>query len=289
MANSRTKNTILNAIGGVAVRIVTLLTMFITRTVFIKVLGMQYAGVSGVFTDVLTMLSFAELGIGQAITYALYKPIATGDERQIAKLMNVYKRIYTVIAIIVLSIGTALIPFLRYIIKEVPDVVEDIRLIYVFYLLSTASSYLLIYKSTFLTAAQKDYIVSRVKVLFTVIKAAVECVLLIVFRNFLIYLGFSVVANLLQNYILAKITEKHYPVIKERNAEKLEPSERKKLINDVRALALYKVSGTVLNGTDSVITSSILGTVYVGILGNYNLISNNVYLFVMQIFNATSA
>lgn len=289
MANSRTKNTILNAIGGVTVRIVTLLTMFITRTVFIKVLGMQYAGVSGVFTDVLTMLSFAELGIGQAITYALYKPIATGDERQIAKLMNVYKRIYTVIAIIVLFIGTALIPFLRYIIKEVPDVVEDIRLIYVFYLLSTASSYLLIYKSTFLTAAQKDYIVSRVKVLFTVIKAAVECVLLIVFRNFLIYLGFSVVANLLQNYILAKITEKHYPVIKEKNAEKLEPSERKKLINDVRALALYKVSGTVLNGTDSVITSSILGTVYVGILGNYNLISNNVYLFVMQIFNATSA
>lgn len=289
MENSRTKNTLLNAVGGVAVRIITLLTMFITRTIFIRVLGMEYAGVSGVFTDVLTMLSFAELGIGQAITYALYRPIATGDEKQIAKLMNVYRRIYMVIAAIVLAVGTALIPFLKYIIKDVPSVKEDIKIIYIFYLLNTASSYLLIYKATFLTAAQKDYVVSKFRAIVSVVKAAIECVLLLVFKNFLIYLAFSVAANLAQNYIVAKVAEKQYPVLKEKSVEKLEPAERKKLFSDVRALALYKVSGTVLNGTDSVITSSMLGTVFVGILGNYNLITNNVYLFVMQLFNATSA
>ncbi len=288
-SNSRTKNTLYNAIGGISVKLITLITTFISRTVFLKVLGIQYAGVSSVFTDVLIILSFAELGIGQAITYALYKPIAEGDSFQIKKLMAVYKRIYTTIAFVVFGVGLCLIPFLHYIIKDVPDIVEDIRLIYVLYLGNTACSYLLIYKSTFLTAAQKDYKVSRIKAVIAVLKSIIECVLLLVFRNFIVYLVFSIMVVILQNFIVAKIAEREYPIIKEKSKERLNIEERRKLVSDVRALALYKVSGTVLNGTDSIITSSIMGTGVVGILGNYNLITNNVYSFVMQIFNATSA
>ncbi len=288
-SNGRTKNTILNAISGIFVKFIGLITAFVSRTIFLKMLGINYAGVSSVFTDILTVLSFAELGIGTAITYALYKPIATNDQSQIGKLMYAYKKIYTTIAIVIFAVGLLLIPFLNIFIKDAPDIKEELWTIYLLYLINTAVSYLLIYKSTFLTAAQKDYLVSKYKILLNVIKTIVECVLLVVFKNFIVFLCTSIVFSFLQNFIIAKVAEHSYPILKVKNTEKLTKEEKGKLINDTRALALYKVSGTVLNGTDSLVTSSILGTGFAGILGNYNLIINQVSSFLLQIFSATSA
>lgn len=289
MPNSRTKNTFLNSLAGIAVKVITIFTAFITRTVFIKTLGIQYAGVSGVFTDVLTVLSFAEMGIGSAIVYALYKPIAENDERQISKLMNAYKKIYSIIAFVILCLGMALIPFLGYIIRDVPDIAEDIRLIYVLYLVNTASSYSLIYKSSFLTAAQKDYLVSRSKIYMSLAKAIAECAILLLTHNFILYLLISIITQLTQNIYVAKVAEREYPVLKKKTQDSLSNKEKEKLFKDVKALFMYKVSGTVLNGTDSLVISSFVGTSFVGILGNYNLIVNQIYSFVMQIFTATAA
>lgn len=289
MKESRTKYTFLNSITGMIVKIVTIVVAFVTRTVFIKTLGIQYAGVSGVFSNVLTVLSFAEMGIGSAIVYALYKPIADNDEVQIAKLMNAYKKIYSIIAVVILALGLCLIPFLGFIITDVPDIIEDIRLIYVLYLLNTASSYLLIYKSSFLTAAQKDYLVSKAKIIVSIGKATVECVVLLLTHNFILYLLISIFTQVTQNIYIARVAEREYPVLREKTNERLSNDEKGRLFKDVKALFMYKVSGTVLDGTDSIVISSFIGTSFVGILGNYNLIVNQIYSFVMQIFTATSA
>ena len=144
MPTTRTKNTLMNAISGIAIKLINTFLAFAERSIFIYALGIQYAGVSGVFTDVLNILSFEELGIGTAIVYALYKPIATNDTDKIARLMNFYKLAYRMIALIVFVAGLILLPFLDYIINDVPDVVEDIRLIYALYVTRTAVSYLLI-------------------------------------------------------------------------------------------------------------------------------------------------
>lgn len=289
MGNSRTKNTLLNTVGGMFVRVVTIFTAFITRTIFIRTLGIQYAGVQGVFTDVLTVLSFAEMGIGSAIIYALYKPIADNDEKQIGKLMNAYRKIYTIIAFVVLGAGLCLLPFLQYIITNVPDIVEDIRVIYLLYLINSASSYLLIYKSSFLTAAQKDYVISKMRIIISIAKAVGDCIILLVFKNFIIYLIFTIMIGICQNILISKEAEQEYPILKSKSNLLLEKEEKQKLFSDVRALFLYKVSGTVLDGTDSIVISTFISTALVGILGNYNLISNQVYSFIMQIFTATSA
>lgn len=289
MECGRTKNTLYNAAGGIIVRIISIITAFVTRTVFINVLGLQYAGVSGVFSDILVILSFAELGIGQAIVYALYKPIAEENNEKIAILMTTYKKIYSIIACIIFCVGMCLLPVLKFIINDVPDVAENIRLIYVLYLVNTSTSYLLIYKSTFLTAMQKDYLVSKFKSVFAVFRAIIECTILLLFKNYILYLLISIIINIMQNYMIARVAEKEYPILKVKSLQKLNMLERRNLFKDVRALALYKVSGTVLSGTDSVVTSTILGTSLVGILGNYNLIVNQVYSMIMQIFTATSA
>lgn len=286
---TRTKSTWLNVLGGLAVKGSGFLTAFITRTTFLYILGIEYAGVASVFTNVLTVLSFAELGIGTAITYALYKPIAENDNAQICKLMNAYRKIYATIGIVIFMIGLCLIPFLKYVIKETPNINEDLRMVYLLYLLNTAVSYFLIYKSTFLTAIQKDYLVSKYKVSISIAKTVIECVSLVIFRNFLIYLVVSMIGTFVQNVVIAKTAEREYPVLKQRTKARLESAERKRLFNDTRALALYKVSGTVLNGTDSILVSSFFGTASAGILGNYSLIINQVYSFVMLAFTATSA
>ena len=287
--SSRTRNTLFNSIGGLLTKIISLLSAFVTRTIFIKVLGIQYAGVSGVFTDVLTILSFAELGIGSAIIYALYKPIAENDEKQILRLMNFYKKVYLIIAITILGLGLALLPFLNFLIKDVPDIKESIYLIYVLYLVNSTTSYLFVYKSTFLTACQKDYIVSKYKIIISIVKALIECLLLLFFKQFILYLVCTIAFTFIQNYIINCATNKKYPFLKERNKQKLTRAEKKVLFANVGALSLYKVSGTVLNGTDSVITSTMINTTTVGVYGNYTLITNQIYSFVMQIFTATSA
>lgn len=286
---TRTKNTLLNVLGGFAVKSSGFLTAFITRTTFLYILGIEYAGVSSVFTNVLTVLSFAELGIGTAITYALYKPIAENDNAQICKLMNAYRKIYATIGIVIFLLGLCLIPFLEYVIKETPNIDEDLRMVYLLYLLNTAVSYFLIHKSTFLTAMQKDYLVSKYKVSISIAKTVIECASLVIFRDFLIYLAVSMAGTFTQNAVIAKVAEREYPVLKQKTKARLEPAEKKRLFKDTRALALYKVSGTVLNGTDSILVSSFFGTINAGILGNYSLITNQVYSFVMLAFTATSA
>lgn len=289
MNTGRRRNTILNSFSGVAVKIINIALTFLSRTVFIKMLGVNYAGVSGVFTDVLTVLSFAELGVGSAIIYALYKPIATNDGETIKRLMCFYKKIYRIIALIMFSLGVLLLPFLRYIIKDMPDVKESIYIIYMLYVINTSSSYLLTYKASFLTAAQRDYVVSRIKIIFAILKMIVECIVLIITKNFILYLVINIVSTVALNYALSLKADKIYPILKEKDKSGLLKNEKIQLYKNIKALFLYKVSGVVLNGTDSIITSSFIGVGFVGIVGNYTLIINQLYNLIIQFFKGISA
>ena len=106
----RIKNSINNIITGMLGQLIITITGFITRTVFINELGATYLGVSGLFTNILTVLSFAELGIGQAIIFSLYKPIANNDENKISSLMKLYSKVYRYLFGIVLILGLLLLP-----------------------------------------------------------------------------------------------------------------------------------------------------------------------------------
>lgn len=286
MRESRTKNVLLGTASGIAVRILTLLLNFILQTVFIKLLGIQYTGVARLFTDVLTVLSFAELGIGSAVTYALYKPVAENDEIQIAKLMNFYKSAYRMVAVTVFIIGSLLIPFLGYLVKDVPDIKEDIRIIYFLYLLNTACSYLLIYKSAILDAKQKKYMISKIEGMMVLVRLLLESVVLIIFREFILYLITELIMTILKNLLIANRANGEYNT---RLKAKLGSKEKKNLFMDIKALAMYQISGVVLSGTDSMIISAALGTGLVGYISYYKLIINQITLIMQQFFWSANA
>lgn len=151
----RTINSFKNIITGIGGNIITTLLQFVSRTVFISMLGKEYLGIQGLFTNILSVLSIAELGIGVAIVFSLYKPLADKDIKKAAATTNFLRKAYFLIGLIIAGLGMLLIPFLPYIIKGTTNLV-NINIIYILYLLQTVSSYwFFAYKGLLLQADQK--------------------------------------------------------------------------------------------------------------------------------------
>ncbi len=286
---SRVKKTIANTSVGLIYKLVALIANFASRTIFIAYLGIEYTSVSSVFTQVLMVLSFAELGIGSAITYSLYKPLAEKDYCRIAGLMNLYKAAYRTIAAVVFLVGAALLPFVNHIITDVPNVKEDIRLIYFLYVLNTSVSYLLIYKSTLLTANQQGYVISAVNAIFVIVRTIFQIVVIAIWKDFILYLILTIAFTALQNGVSALIADKKFTTIKAYPKERVSKEERKSIFKNVKALSLYKVSGTVLNGTNSIIVSSMISSAIVGFISNYSMIINEIYALALQFLSSVTS
>lgn len=259
---------------------------FALRTAFIRMLGREYGGISTLFTDILSVLSLMELGMGSAISYALYKPLAKKDSERITALMSFYKKAYTLIGIMVLCAGLICTPLLQYIVKDVPNIKEDIRIIFIMFVLTSASSYFLVYKSILLRADQKPRIIFIVDTVIQSCESVVEIILLLMFREYFLYLILHLCATLLRNIVLSQISQKLYAGYLTGKGKKLSREETKKLFKDIYALAIYKVSGTVINSTDSIVISAFIGTIEVSIVGNYTLIINSIRTAIEQIVNA---
>lgn len=280
---SRSKNSIKNASSEIVVRLLTAGSKFILRTVFIYTLGIQYNGVAGLFNDILFMFSLAELGINRAIAFALYKPLANKDEDAIARIMKFYKVVYRIIAGVIMLAGILMLPFLQYLVKDVPDIKESIHLIFILFVIQSASSYLFIYKATLLEANQQKRIVSYVNIVATIVQVICESAILIVFKEYLLYLVFSIVCTLAKNIIISYLAEKQFPVLKVKSVGPLTKEEAKQIKADIGATAIYNVSNVAVQTTDTIVTAAFFPTTIVGILSNYRLITNTLNTLISQI------
>ena len=269
---SRLKNSVRNSFWGAISNLAATLLNFFVRTIFIKTLGNEYLGINGLFTNILYILSFAELGVGHAITYCMYKPVATNDQEKTKSLLRLYKKYYNIIGIIIFGIGILIIPFFSYIIKETPNISENLIIIYLLYLFETASSYFFRYKSSIITVNQKDYICDVIKLVLSIIKSIIQVIVLIFTKNYILYLLIFVLSTLFTNIIISIIANKKYPFILEKDVKELDSLEKKSILDNIKSLILYKVGRVSLSGTDNIIISSIIGISAVGLYSNYSLI-----------------
>ncbi|MDO4803446.1 MAG: polysaccharide biosynthesis C-terminal domain-containing protein [Lachnospiraceae bacterium] len=284
--SSRTKKTLINTSFSIASQMLTIVLSFVLRTAFIKILGNQYTGVASVFTTILTMLSLSELGFGTAVATALYQPLRENDQKKIQQLMDFYKKAYRVVALFIFVVGVALTPFLRFLIKDVPDIKESIAVIYLFYIIKTAASYLMIYKTTLLRADQKLFVVKKLEMVCQIIRYVIEVIVLLVFREYMTYLVIEVVATITQNYVITRRAEKEYPHAFEKPEEKLPREKVVSLFKDVKGLSMYKLSHTVGNSVDTMLISGFINTSSVTLLGNYSHIKGHVQKVLMQFYTA---
>lgn len=283
---NRTENVAINATFSLVSQIITMLLNFVSRTFFIKILGTEYLGVNGLFTNLLTVLSFAELGIGSAITFHLYRPLAKNDEKTIKKYMKIYELVYRAIGVFIIIIGLGLIPFLKWIIKGEVNIDYNINFIYVLFLLNTAVSYFYSYKSTIITADQKNYIVTFYTQIIKIIGIIIKIIALLLTKNYIVYLVLDILFTFSTNFILSKKANRMYPYIKNLKDESINKKRLKIIFRDSKSLMIYKVATVVLNGTDNILVSMLAGVTLVGYTSNYTMIITSISTILLQVLDS---
>ena len=281
--SSRTTNVLNNSRATLIYRIILILSNFVIRTVFIQNLGVQYTGVTSVFTDVLSVLSLAELGFGEAISFALYKPLAENDKNRIQELLSFFRVVYRWIAVIVMVGGIICVPLMPYLLKDVTDIKENIYIIFFLYVFKSAVSYLLVYRATFLIATQNSRIVSSIDTVQIGIKTIVQICILLFSKSFYAYLVAELLLTVGRNIVVSYVTKKMYQDIDFNANYKVNLKKEAKIVNNVVAMAMYKVSSVILHGTDSIIISSFVNTATAGILSSFRLIPNSLQIAYEQV------
>ena len=272
MTESRTKNSIRNVSTGAVVQIINKLMEFVVRTVFIRTLSVDYLGVNGLFTNVLTVLSFAELGIGTAIIFNMYKPVANNNVPKIKSLMKLYKKAYNIIGITVFGLGLMVIPFMNLIVKNPPEISENLILIYLLFLINTSSSYFFTYKKSIISAHQKQSIINNIDSVFYIVRSIAEIVFLLLTKNFLIYLIIKIAGTILENVYISIKADRMYPYLKDTETEELSKEEKNNIFSNVKSLVVYKFGSVIMNGTDNILISSMINVTTVGFCSNYTML-----------------
>lgn len=267
---SRSTKSVRNVATGIVNKVLMMVLAFATRTLFIRLLGAEYTGISSLYTNILSVLSLAEMGMSNVLMFYLYGALKDQDEDRIVTLVNEFKKIYTAIIIIVLSIGVLLIPFLRFIVHSPLDSRELIGY-YLLYLVNSVASYFVVYRTIVLSADQKNYLSNIVHTIATVVMYILQIIYLLLFRDFWGYLIIQVLCTIGANLVLNGISLKHYPYLKKKRETKnaSEGINKKELFGNIKATFLFKIADTVLDQTDSIIISIMFGTIVVGYYSNY--------------------
>lgn len=285
---SRTKNATRNIVWGIAYKVSTLFLPFAVRTVMIYSLGSEYLGLSSLFTSVLNVLSLAELGVGSAMVYAMYKPIAEKDIDTVCGLMNLYRKIYRIIGVIIIIVGVAIMPFLhKFISGDVPDDI-NIYLLFIIYLINTAGSYLLFaYQASVLNASQRNDVASKVNMFTGIAKNVLQIVILLLLRNYYGYVLLLPITSFAANIITAVCARKMFPEYS--CCGTVETKLIKEIKSKVMALFAVKITSVIYNSVDSIVISAFLGLVALAKYNNYYYIMSAIISIVTVLFTSITS
>lgn len=271
MKIERTRNAQRNFLYGVILKVYQLVIPFFMRTIMIYQMGIEYAGLNNLFTSIFQVLNLAELGIGAALTYSMYRPIASDDEEQICALLKLYKTCFTVIGAVVLGMGLLCMPLLPHLVSgAIPDNL-NLQILYLMYLTNTVLSYWLFsYKKSLLYAHQRNDINSKVLILSQTIQYGAQVVILLGLKNYYLYLMAAIIGQIVNNIVSAFIVNKIYP--RYRPNGQLAKEDIYDIKKRVQGLVTNKVGGVILRSADSVVISSFLGLTVLAVYQNYYFI-----------------
>ena len=288
MRFARTKNTLRNIAFGSLNRIINIVLPFITRTVILYIMGTQYLGLSSLFSSILSFLSLTELGIGAAMVYSMYKPIAENDRTTICALLNLYKKLYRIIGAVILVLGLSLMPFLKILVPEElpPDI--NLYLLYFIYLINAVLSYwLFAYKNALVQAYQRDDINSKIAAIITPASYAVMLISLFITKNYYAYVIWLPVFTVLTNILRL--------IFVNRNFSGLEPEGeisrelKQSIFKKTAALIGTKLNTVVLNAADNLVMSAFLGLTAIAMYGNYHYIMSSIIGFLGIVYSSMTA
>ena len=266
----RTENSIRNLKYTLMAQVVTIVLSFVTRTCLVRILGIESVALNGLFTQVITAISLAEMGVGTAIVYNLYKPLAEGDHEKVSQLMNLFRTAYWIIGAATLAIGIVLIPWLPYLITDISFEISYIRIVYLMFIFQSAVSYLFSYKIALLNADQNGYIYTRIFTSFKLVGTVLILIVLVISKKYLVFLGSNILLTIITDLYASNVAQKKYPYIKKR--AKLPKEEKRDIFSNIRNLFIMQFAGRVVDSTDNILISSLISTILVGLYSNYMVV-----------------
>lgn len=284
----RTRYSLLNMTVSFAGQTVNVILLFVCRRIFILHFTREYLGINGLFTNILTVLSLAELGIGTAMIYGMYEPAARGDEETLCRLMNLYRILYRAVGGTVAFLGLLLLPFLPCLIKDY-GTIPHITLIYLMYLADTVGSYFLSYRQAILTAFQRTFLITGVSQAVRSVQILLQIAAIIFFQNFYLYLALQLSSRFAVNGILSGLVKKEYPFLAGEKKELPDRATRKKFYQHIMALSFHRLGGVLVSHTDNLILSALTGLANVGLYSNYQMVLNSVKQMMSYVCGSFSA
>ena len=282
----RSENSVKNSLAAIIGQAISLIFGFVTRIVFVRVLGEAYLGVNGVFYSVLSLLSLTELGLGSAITFALYRPLAEKDDEAVGRIMNLYALAYRIVAAVVMAIGLLLIPFLGYLTREVPEV-DNLLIIYLLFLVNSAASYLFSYRRALICAAELDRRNSLNTSIFSIMQNALQLAVLLCFRSYIFYLAIQLAITVASNIEISHAAKRMFGFLGHVRGLP-PPNERREIWKNVKAMFINRFGNVAVTGTDNLLIASI-DVILVGLYSNYLLVLQTIQTILSQAITAVTA
>jgi O-antigen/teichoic acid export membrane protein len=288
MKLERTKNAARNIVFDGTLEIVNMLFPFVIRSVMLHCLGTEYLGLNGLFKSLLTFLNLAELGVGSAMVFSMYKPIAEDDTSTICALLRLYRTLYRIIGLAVAAVGLLLMPVLRNLIKG--DIPADMNL-YILYLMNLGNTvmtyWLFAYKSSLLQAHQRRDVISKVSLAVRLTEYILKILILVYARNYYLYLLVQLLCQLAINLLTAVCASKMYPRYMPEG--KLPKEKTLDIFRRVRDLFTSKLSATVFDAADTLVISAFMGLTVLALYQNYYFIITALRMMLVVVLNACMA
>ena len=286
---SRAENSLRNVFAAWGGQALLAVFQFIVRAVFVATLAKEYVGLETLFSSILTILTLADLGVGSAIVYALYEPIAKNDKAAIKSLMRLFKRAYIVIGCVIIVIGLILAPYIRVLVGPDAPNIDNLELYFFCFVLNTGISYFFSYKGSLIMANQKSYVVFLIQYSISALASIAQIGVLLLTHNYLLFLTCMILSTLIQNIFIARKANKMYPFILEKDIEPIEKETLTGIKKNVLGLIMHKVAGVASTPVSNVVITGFVGLGATSLYGNYLLIVNAVSRIMERLFDSITA
>ena len=284
---SRTLTTKKNAKASIINRIITLLTNFITRSIFIQFLGSKYLGVGGMFGNVFSVLSLCELGFGAAASQAMFEPLANADIQKVKAISKYYETVYRYISLITFSLSIAALPFLSTFFPDIKTI-SGYRYVYLLYVFHQIASYYFAPKRAIISCDQRMYIIMNARTITSIAASALQIAFLYLTKDYLIYISLRILMLTSEGIFIELYARRKY-FFDRQNITPLSEECKSLIKRNTLSLAIHRIGGVINNSTDSILLSSCLGLSHMGIYSNYSLIINSLGSFISLAINSASA
>ena len=285
---SRTKYSIKNIKYSLIGQLINIVTIFVSRIIFIKILSAEYLGLSNLFTNILTILSLTEMGFTTAMSYQLYKPISENNKNSIKTLLSYYRKIYNLIGISIIILGLLTLKVYPFFMQEIPDI-KNLDVIYLLFVFNSAVSYFYSYKRLLVVSDQQKYIDTFYKYLTFLIQNILQIIILYLTHNYILFLVIQIISTLFYNILVSIKANKLYPYLKDKKINKISEKEKNEIKYNVKSMFFHKFGGIVLNSSDNIIISKYLGLFINGLYSNYYLIISSLNSIITQLFSSLVA